>query len=563
MKNPKIYLILIIFIAVILRFYQLGNVPPSPDWDEAALAYNAHSIFTTGRDEYGTVLPVVLRSFNDYKPALYTYLTIPFVELIGMTTFAVRLPSAIMGIIAVIATYFLVKELFTLRTIKDETSTNFPEILALLTAFLLAISPWHIQFSRVAFEANVGLTFNILLVLFFIKGLKNHWMLLPAAFFAGLNPSVYQSERVFTPLLVFALIVVFRKELFTISKKYLVTAFIIGLLTVLPLILFIATDQNALERVKGTSVFNNQIEILKQASQRLQRDKENHDLVGQIFDNRRFVFAKNIEAGYLSHFDLNWLFISGDITRHHAPGMGLVYITFLPFLFIGIYLLLFEPYDKKTKYIIFAWFLLAPVPASITTGVPHAVRTLNFLPIFEIFIALGLLKFVFSLNKLKNRFLTIPVKYLAAAICSLIFIFNFIYYLNQYFVQQNYAYAYDWQYGYEQAVPAAEQLKGSYKKVLVNDREPLSQSYIFFLFYTKYPPVEYQRITLSGKDMRNVHQFDKYEFRTFEWDKEFKKDDVLLIGGEQDFPLHVIARKTISFPNGKPAILIVDPKDNQ
>src|SRR5258708_5680314 len=137
----------IIVIASVLRLWRLGSVPLSPDWDEAALGYNAYAILHTGRDEYGKFLPLVLQSFNDYKPALYTYIALPFIAIFDLSVFAVRLPSALFGIITVFATFFLVKEL---------TKRN---DVALLSSFFLAISPWHIQFSRVAFETNVGLAF--------------------------------------------------------------------------------------------------------------------------------------------------------------------------------------------------------------------------------------------------------------------------------------------------------------------------------------------------------------------------------------------------------------------
>src|SRR5680860_712593 len=171
MKKKNILLILfgIIFLAVILRFWQLGKVPVSPDWDEVALGYNAYSVIQTGKDEYGKFLPVVLRSFDDYKPALYMYLTVPTIFLFDLNVFAVRFPSAFFGVIGVIAVFFLIRDLFKEYKYKDQ--------LALLTSASLSISPWDIQFSRVAFESHVGAVFNILTALFFIKGLKKPWFL--------------------------------------------------------------------------------------------------------------------------------------------------------------------------------------------------------------------------------------------------------------------------------------------------------------------------------------------------------------------------------------------------
>lgn len=550
-KIVKILLVGIIVTASALRLWELGSVPSSPDWDEVALAYDAHSIFLTGKDEFGEFLPPVFRSFDDYKPALYAYFSIPAVELFGMNTFAVRLPSAIFGILTVWLTYILVKELFR------------KEDLALLSAFLLAVSPWHIQFSRIAFETNIGLAFNVLIILFFIKGLKRPWLLLLSALFAGLNLSVYQSERVFTPLLVVSLVVIYWKELFKMPKKYLVGAVAVGILSILPFIAYILSHQQALVRVKATSIFSNQTQVLERIVPRLQDDKERKDYLGLILDNRRITYAYLIAESYLVHFDLNWLFVKGDINRHRAPGMGLLYFTTLPFLLYGVYKFIFKKMDKNSKYVIFSWFLIAPIPAAITFEVPHAVRTLNAVPVYQIFTAVGVLSAFKFVSSIKYQVLSIRIsKLLIAGILSLA-IFNFSYYLNQYFVQQNYFHAPDWQYGYDEAVTKVQEIKNDYKKIVVSDKQPMDKSYMFFLFYLNYPPAEYQKIGInSSGSFDATHHFDKYEFRPFAWDEEKKNRDNLFVGSPKDFPSGIKPRWTIYFPNGDPAILLVDPKNN-
>ena len=121
-------------------------MPPSPDWDEVALGYDAYSIIHTGRDEFGKFLPVVLRSFDDYKPALYAYLSIPTVALLGLNVFAVRLPSAVSGIMSVLAVFFLIQELFRNNRYKD--------YLAIAASFMLAISPWSIAVFSSGFRSQ-------------------------------------------------------------------------------------------------------------------------------------------------------------------------------------------------------------------------------------------------------------------------------------------------------------------------------------------------------------------------------------------------------------------------
>ena len=125
--NKKIELVLfvaIVLVASFLRLWQLGHVPPSPDWDEAALGYNAYSIKETGKDEYGEPFPIILRSFDDYKPALYVYFVIPFISLFGLDIFAVRLVSALFGIATVIVVYFLIHELTRMQTRINPTESS-------------------------------------------------------------------------------------------------------------------------------------------------------------------------------------------------------------------------------------------------------------------------------------------------------------------------------------------------------------------------------------------------------------------------------------------------------
>ena len=100
-------LALILLLGSSLRLWHLGKTPISPNWDEVALGYNAFSIAKTGHDEFGKFMPTILRSYDDYKPALYAYLIIPAYEAFGLNVFAVRLPSAIFGILTILGVYFL------------------------------------------------------------------------------------------------------------------------------------------------------------------------------------------------------------------------------------------------------------------------------------------------------------------------------------------------------------------------------------------------------------------------------------------------------------------------
>lgn len=532
----------IIAIAFLLRVWNIGGVPASPDWDEAALGYNAYSILHTGKDEYGKFLPVVLRSFDDYKPALYTYLIIPLLPLLDLSVVAVRLPSVLLGTVTVFLTYILARILLK----KDS--------LALLSAFLLAISPWHIQFSRIAFEANVALFFNVLMVVSLLLTRKKPWYIFISVIAAACAIYTYQSAKVFTPILFFIVIALYYKEFLQISKKYITAAVLVGLIVIAPMMFYIATNRQSLLRAQTTSVFYD-TSNLADTTAKLAYDDAHHDVLGKIFDNRRVFYAQEVLLGYLSHYNLNWLFVTGDNPRHHAPNMGLLYLWELPFLLIGIYFLLYGPFERKSKLLILLWFLAAPVPASITTGVPHAVRTLNFLPTFQLFTACGLF---FAYLRLSEWKITHYWRYGLVSLIAAFAAGNIIFYLDQYFVQLNYYYAKDWQYGYAQAMPIISANQDGYKHIVVTNKGPLDQSYMFFLFYLKYDPATYQAETKNASGgFAETHSFGKYEFRPFTIASENPTESTLFVGRPEDVVGGNILGK-VSYPDGTDAIAVAD-----
>lgn len=558
--NRKLWgaLIIITCIAALLRLWSLGSVPPSPDWDEAALGYNALSILNTGRDEYGEWFPLILRSFDDYKPALYTYFIIPLIPLLGLNIVVVRLPSALFGILAVFSSFFLVRELFFFYR-QDKKNQNSINILALSTAFFLAISPWNIQFSRIAFESNVAVTINILAVLFFLKGLRKNIYLLLSAFLFTANLYMYQSEKVFIPLLIFVICGVFYKEILKINKKYIFLTVAVAIVVVAPLVFYTISHKEVFARAQGVSIFADKTQLLQKNTLRLLKDREQNDFVGMLLDNRRVLYLQTIIAGYIAHYDLNWLFVTGDIDRHHAPSMGLLYLFELPLLLIGIYMIIFGKFERKTKLLICLWVLIAPIPASVTNGVPHAIRVMNVIPMLDLFIGLGFITLVTCISNVKYTIVKMPVKYIFFIVCILFALFNFLYYLNQYFVQQPYYYSQAWQYGYKQAVETVKKIENKYSKIVVSNQGHLDQSYMFFLFYLQYPPALYQKDSQNASGgFRENHAFGKYEFRPITWDTENKDGSVLFIGRPSDFLEASHTIKSINFLNGEEAIRIVD-----
>ena len=532
----KIIILSIFILAFILRFWNLGNNPPSLDWDEASLGYNAYSLLKTGKDEYGKFLPLSIRSFGDYKPPLYTYLDVPAVALFGLNEFAVRAPSAVFGVLEVIVLYFLLKEL-----LKGEEDKK-KNIISLFGTFFLAISPWHIQFSRVAFEANIGLFFVTLGVFFFLIGFrKNKYFIISSVSFA-LSIYSYHSPRLIVPLLLLALFLIYRKKMFG-KLKYSVMAAVLLFLLVFPVIKDMTGGSGA--RLNSVSSLNPN-ERLGESIKLLSMDKEDGDIFGVITHNRRVVYGLTVLAGYLDHFNFDFLFLDGDGPgRHHAVGMGMLYWWDAVFVILGILALLRE--KKETKLTVFSWFLLAPVASAFTTGTPHAVRALYFLPVYQIITAYGLY-FLYFLTREKRKYFPIVLIFL---------VLNFFYYLHMYYIHTPPEVSDWWQYGYKQVVEEVKKEEPKVDKILVTYK--YDQPYVFFLFYYPVDPTWYQNNWGSGEVLRAERNFGKFEFRNINWSSDQNLKKTLIIGTPDEIPDQTPGLiKNIYFLNGQVAFRIVE-----
>ena len=120
MKKINPILFLIVVIAIFVRFIFINSAPPSLNWDEISHGYNAYSILKTGKDEWGKFMPLIFRAYGDYKLPLYIYLTAISELFFGLSTFSVRLISAISGVGSAIVGYFLVKRLFGSELVDEE-----------------------------------------------------------------------------------------------------------------------------------------------------------------------------------------------------------------------------------------------------------------------------------------------------------------------------------------------------------------------------------------------------------------------------------------------------------
>jgi 4-amino-4-deoxy-L-arabinose transferase-like glycosyltransferase len=523
--------LLALFLGVLVRFYKLGNIPNSLDWDEVSQGYNAYTILTTGKDEFGITLPSVIRSFSDYKPPIYTYLTSLSVGAFGLNPFSVRFPSAFFGSLSILLVYFLVYEVF-----KKE---KYSKLVALLSMLFFAISPYSIQFSRTGFDANVGVFLAILGTWLFIKGLNKKvvWSIFLGTLFLGLSVYTAHSEKVFTPLFFLCLIFYGRKYFF--GKK----AILLCLLVFFAFLnIFWFFNQKTRARSSGV-LFTSSQDILKTPVNEMAYDKKHDDSFSSLIHNRRFVFVNKYIENYLSHFDLNSLFINGDNARHHAPGTGILYLSSLPIILFGIFFVIRR--KIYPAFIFFAWIIIAPIASGFAINAPNFQRSLIFLPTFHIFEALG----CYYLFSLLSR---IKFSRLWMGIIVILFSLNVFYYFHQYFVYTNSEYGQYWQYGYKEAIDYINKSINQDKKVFfANDIE---QGYIFFLFYNKYNPQKYLANDGSNRINPSCYSIDNAYFGICAG--MLKKGDYYVTSKEPSVDFRSI--KIIRYSDNQPAVWILE-----
>lgn len=474
----KIILLLILIFAAALRFYKLGDVPNGITWDEAAVGYNAWTITQYGKDEWGKALPLVFKSFEDDKSPIHIYLTSVSVFIFGLNDFSIRLPMAVFGVINCLLLYYLSK----LLTDKEEVG--------LLSAFVLAISPYNIQFSRFNHEANLALALFLCGLIYLVRFIKNEtrWFFLAIALF-GLSIITYHSPKVFIPLFLVFTSTFYLKGMLNMRQIIYVS----GVLLFFIGIFFLEPQLLGQGRLSQTSISTKMLE---------------DTMIFQKTDHLLLARLELYLERYISHFSFNYLFVAGDPNpKFSSQYVGQFYVIELLFLLMGL-AYIFKTKEKKL-ILVLVWALLAPIPASITGGAseaPHAARSLFVMGSWHIIIGLGIY-FLFSfIKKVKYRivFLSILVS---------IYILLLLFYLKAYYTEYSSKFAFEWIYGMKQSVEFVKQ-HPEYEKIYITDSR--SQPYIFYLYYLKYPLPDF----LESKKMNDtisrsynlVTKFDKYNF---------------------------------------------------
>lgn len=489
-RSTFFLLTFIIILAGFIRLYALNRYPIELLGDEVDVGYQAYSLATTGRDYTGQFLPTYIHSFSEWRAPLLMYATIPSIIVLGPNAWGVRTMTALFGIASVALVYYLVLLLTGNKKI------------GLCGAFILAITPWHIHYSRAAYEVSLLFFLYLLALISFFRGLRNaRWFLLSAVCFS-LTIYTYSTAAVFTPLLLGSLILLHIKSLRTSSVRYIAFSLIILFVMLTPYGINILQGK-AGERFSTLSIFNNQ-----QAVNTVEQERNNPKFPNQapcpfvctsfaekVAHNKLTFFGTAILTNYSKAFSPEFLFLNTNPYPHQQFGsVGQLLFVFAFLIALGIYSLIRE-YQNVGKFLLL-FGLLAPIPASLTTdGANHATRLFMLQLPFVIAAGFGLW-LLLSLAARTNW------GKLAVASYMLLLGFNLFIVFHSYFAHMPVVGYKVWQYGYQDSLRYINQHKSEYDRILVtmNADPPLYRT----LLYLHYPPRDFQKQFTGDKPRPSI-----------------------------------------------------------
>ncbi|MCR4326588.1 MAG: glycosyltransferase family 39 protein [Candidatus Roizmanbacteria bacterium] len=490
-KKTILVLAVAMIICLALHLVRFSASPPGFNADEAAYGYNAYSILKTGKDEFGTPLPLLrLRSYGDNKLPGYMYATIPSVALLGLNEFSVRLPTIMSALLLVLVIYLLARE-----------ATNH-EATARIAALLAAITPSLNMLSRHAHE-SVLMTLLISIsawCMLRIINQKNNlwWYSLGAVIAASFALYTYHSARIFYAVMIPTLgYMLWRSH----KKTVFMVSLLVACLFIIPFtIAELSTPPSRLANLfigtnTGVAAMQQELAIMSGKSP---------------FSTMVFVVGNEIMNRYVSYFSPQYLAYHGDTNvRFGYQSMGPLSLIELGFAILGIYWAL-RNYQKRGVWVLLGIFLITPIPGALTWQEYSVIRTYTLFVPLIIFAAIGITMAVGAIkNKQKIWSYGLALILLGhIALTARTWEYFLVHYPSRALVIRT------WEAGYSELASFVKQNYQTYDHFYITT--DVGQSYMFLLFYLKYPPQDYQAAAQTSKPdeygYSQVPGFDKFSF---------------------------------------------------
>lgn len=490
-----VLLLLIISLAIFIRFINLDSNPPALYGDELTIGLDAKSLLQTGKDQTGKDFPLIFE-MGAGRPLGYVYASIPFVGLFGGDPIGVRVVSALSGVFLVFLIFLIGRKLIS-------------ENAGLFGAALMAISTWDISLSRVGFEAHFALLLSVLGIFLFLKGKENSWFYCLSALTFGLAVHTYPTYKL-TLFLMIPLLIILTDKLSNILKNKLqisisiLTFFLFAFLS-----LFQTFHFNSEERFLRINIFSD-AEKNNLLIQKINEERSFNLLpvdVASLLHNKFVEYTILFIKSYSDNFSLNFLIFNGDGNpRHNVATFGAIYFAQIITLIIGLYWIFNK--NKKVFLLIVSWILISPLPTAFL-GVTHFLRSSFMLPPLILASGAG---FTYLINYKWGKVLSV--------ILFILILVQFLFFTEKLFFLTPNLYGNFWSTPAKQASEFAESKKSSFDYVILSDK--IDNIEYAYPFYT---------------NQKSIDVISQNKERAPLLDKVFKKFDNVYIGNlpAQDF----------------------------
>lgn len=389
---------LLFTISLIPRFISLGTVPASLSHDEVDLIIQAHSVKLTGHDLSGTWSPWFLLPNDAVMAELGPIINLPALSLLPNTLWSAHITSAILGSLYVVIIVLLL------------LSWGMPSSVAWLSGFLLALSPWHILFSRTTLEQPTSLFFYTLswLSLSTLFNAKNKKTFFLSTFYFTicylLGFYTYHGYKFALPLLTLV-VTVFNYVRSRQEKRGYILTMIILIIGSFYLRTYLYQDSYISRQ--SEIVFLDKSKFIKEVdtnrSINLLPPK-----INELLTNKPQAMLSYAAKKYLSILSPTQLFMTGEKNGVFATGRtGYLYLFLLPFVLIGFVTMLASA--KKIDLLILCLLTLSPLATILHNNDSFAFRSGIFIVLLTITASIGIV----YLNKQFPKFkITIAAMFL-------------------------------------------------------------------------------------------------------------------------------------------------------
>jgi hypothetical protein len=477
------FFLFLFILAVLPRVLFLGSHPDSLQNDEASFLLNAIAIKQTGMDEDGRSFPLFLHSFIDPKPALYTYLQIPFIFLFGENATAARMPAALLGVGSIFFMYAIV-------------STLFSKNIARLACILIAISPWHIMLSRATQEVMLSFFFTMAAIYtwqLYLERRKTRFLIL-TSLATLLSMYSYHAAKITLPIMLLLLTFYAAKK----NGRKLGVLLLMGM-SICSVVITTILSPNGFARFNAISLFSDPTpQLLLEEQTRTATDRLPTAFI-RVFSNKYVAYGIATAQRFGQHLTPDFFFIrGGEPSRYSVPFHGLLYHIDAILLILGIWYVVRKE-QPSVAVLLGGWIVAAITPSSLTSQeVPSMIRSASMLLPITVFLAVG----ISTGKQFKHHLRSIFLLFLMLG-----YLWGISYFFYQFVIQQPAYHSWSRNYADQELAQYLKEHEKKYDKIYISSKS--GQAYAY-LVLNGLIPLKNLQSTRGNERGKSTIEFGKY-----------------------------------------------------